>query len=161
MQIASGTITTFHYTLKDEHGNELETNRHDAPQAFLYGRGNILIGLEEALKGKSAGEHIEVTLPPEKAYGKRVEDAQHRVPIKHLIKAPKKLVPGLIVLLNTKEGQRNARIIKVGRFNVDVDSNHPFAGQTLIFELDVLEVREATREEQDHGHAHGVGGHHH
>jgi FKBP-type peptidyl-prolyl cis-trans isomerase SlyD len=111
--------------------------------------------------GKSAGDKFQVTLPPEKAYGKRVENAQHRVPIKHLIKAPKKMLPGQIVYLNTKDGTRNARIIKVGKFNVDVDSNHPFAGQTLSFDVDIIDVRQASREELSHGHAHGAGGHHH
>ena len=67
----------------------------------------------------------------------------------------------MVVALNTKDGTRSARIIKVGKFNVDVDANHPYAGQTLVFELEVVEVREASQEEQAHGHAHGAGGHHH
>ena len=161
MQIEADFIVTFFYTLKDEAGVELETNQPEDPQACLIGRRNILAGLEEAMLGKVAGDKLQVTLPPEKAYGKRVEDAQHRVPIKHLIKAPKKILAGQIVYLNTKDGTRNARVIKVGKFNVDVDSNHPFAGQTLSFDLDIVDVRPANRDELAHGHAHGAGGHHH
>jgi FKBP-type peptidyl-prolyl cis-trans isomerase SlyD len=161
MQVSTGTIVTFHYTLKDETGLELETNRNEAPQACLIGRRNILAGLEAAIMDKSAGDSVHVVLPPEQAYGQRVEDSQHRVPIKHLVDAPKKLKAGQIVHINTKEGVRNARIIKVGKFNVDIDANHPFAGQTLAFELDIVEVRESTPEERAHGHAHGAGGHHH
>ncbi|MFT4632580.1 MAG: FKBP-type peptidyl-prolyl cis-trans isomerase SlyD [Candidatus Pseudothioglobus sp.] len=161
MQIGADSIVTFHYTLKDESGVELENNRNEEPQACLMGRRNILVGLEEAMQGKSVGDTLQVTLPPAKAYGKRQENAQHRVPIKHLIKAPKKILVGQIVHLNTKEGTRNARVIKVGRFNIDVDSNHPFAGQTLSFDIDIVDVRLASRDELAHGHAHGAGGHHH
>jgi FKBP-type peptidyl-prolyl cis-trans isomerase SlyD len=161
MQIGTGTVVNFFYTLKDEAGVVLETNRKAEPQACLIGRRNILPGLEAALLGKSVGATVNVTLPPEQAYGPRRDNAEHRVPIKHLVQAPKKLLPGLVVSLNTKEGTRSARIIKVGKFNVDVDANHPYAGQTLVFELEVVEVREASQEEQAHGHAHGAGGHHH
>jgi FKBP-type peptidyl-prolyl cis-trans isomerase SlyD len=161
MQIEADSIVTFHYTLTDEAGLELETNHTEEPQACLMGRRNILAGLEEAMLGKSVGETLQVTLPPQRAYGKRQENAQHRVPIKHLIKAPKKIIAGQIVHLNTKDGTRNARVIKVGRFNIDVDSNHPFAGQTLTFVIDIVDVRSASRDELAHGHAHGAGGHHH
>lgn len=161
MQIGSGTVVTFHYSLKDEEGKELESNRDDTPQSVLYGRRQILAGLEEAIKGKTAGENISVSLPPEKAYGRRVENAVYRVPIKHLLDAPKRLKPGQVVYVNTKDGERNCTIVKVGKFNVDVDANHPFADRTLNFELDILDVREATREELAHSHAHGAGGHHH
>jgi len=161
MQIEADSIVTFHYTLKDEAGVELENNRSEEPQACLMGRRNILVGLEEAMRGKSAGDTLLVTLPPEKAYGKRREDAQHRVPIKHLTKASKKIVVGQIVHLNTKDGSRSARVLKVGRFNIDVDANHPFAGQTLSFDIDIVDVRPASRDELAHGHAHGAGGHHH
>jgi FKBP-type peptidyl-prolyl cis-trans isomerase SlyD len=161
MQVSNGKIVTFHYTLKDEAGHELETNRDEAPQACMIGRRNILAGLEAAMIGQTAGASIQVTLTPEQAYGQRVENSQHRVPIKHLVDAPRKLQIGQIVHINTKEGIRNARVIKIGKFNVDIDANHPFAGQTLLFDLEIVEVRDSSREEQAHGHAHGAGGHHH
>ena len=83
------------------------------------------------------------------------------MPIKHLVNAPKRLQPGMIVSVNTDQGAVPATIIKVGKFNVDIDTNHPMAGQHVRFELQVLDVRDATAEEIDHGHAHGPGGHHH
>ena len=161
MQIGSGTVVTFHYTLRDEAGEEMESNRDETPQAILFGRRQILAGLEEQIKGKQAGDSINVTLPPEKAYGNKVDNAIFRVPIKHLVDAPKRLKVGQIAYVNTKDGPRNCTITKVGKFNVDVDANHPFAGRTLTFELDILDVRAATKEEIAHGHAHGEGGHHH
>ena len=68
---------------------------------------------------------------------------------------------GMIAVVNTEKGQREVTILKVGKFMVTVDINHPMAGKTLNFELDVVDVRQATSEETQHGHAHGVGGHHH
>ena len=117
--------------------------------------------LEDALMGHSAGDTFQISVPPEKAYGQPREDATQRVPIKHLIKASKKLKVGQVVRLNTENGAREVTILKVGRFNVDVDLNHPLAGQTIAFEIELLEVRAATGQEIAHGHAHGPGGHAH
>ncbi len=60
--------------------------------------------------------------------------------------------------LQTKQGPIQATVVKVGRFNVDVDTNHPLAGQSLTFDVEVTDVRDATKEEMSHGHAHGKGG---
>ena len=83
------------------------------------------------------------------------------MPIKNLLNKPKRLLPGGLVQVNTNQGVASARVIKVGKFNVDVDLNHPFAGKDLVFFVEVKEVRAATEEELAHGHAHGVGGHQH
>jgi len=72
-----------------------------------------------------------------------------------------KLRPGQAVKINTAEGARDARILKVGKFNVDIDLNHPLAGLSLTFDIRVVDVREASEEEIAHGHVHGAGGHHH
>jgi FKBP-type peptidyl-prolyl cis-trans isomerase SlyD len=128
--------------------------------AALVGHRNILPGLEESFIDREVGDNFTVTLPPERAYGLRQEGAQQRVPIKHLLNKGR-LKPGQQVLINTEQGRRHATLLKVGRFNVDVDTNHPLAGKTLTFDVTVLDVREATAEERAHGHAHGVGGHHH
>jgi FKBP-type peptidyl-prolyl cis-trans isomerase SlyD len=88
----------------------------------------------------------------------RDETAVQRVPIKHLIR-PGKLAVGLAVNVNTSAGARRGTVLKVGRFNVDVDLNHPLAGKTLVFDLRIVDVRDATPEEIAHRHAHGPGGH--
>jgi FKBP-type peptidyl-prolyl cis-trans isomerase SlyD len=80
------------------------------------------------------------------------------VPIKYLVKPPKRIQPGSLVRVNTKDGARDAVVVKVGRFNVDLDSNHPYAGRTLTFELEIQVVRAATADELAHGHSHGVAG---
>ena len=160
MQIASGTVATFHYTLRAEDGAQIENSREGDPICYLHGHGNILPALEEQLAGHAAGDKLSVTLAPEQAYGVRREDSIQRVPLKH-IQAHGRLQPGMVVAVQTEHGARQVTVSKVGKFNVDVDTNHPLAGRTLSFEIEVLDVRAASEEEIAHGHAHGAGGHHH
>ena len=94
-------------------------------------------GLERELQGKQQGDQLAMTLPPEQTYGLRREDAVERIPIKYLIKPGKKLTPGMRVQVNTKQGPRDATLVKAGRFNADADGNHPFAGKTITFKLSV------------------------
>jgi FKBP-type peptidyl-prolyl cis-trans isomerase SlyD len=112
------------------------------------------------MEGKVAGDIFSVTVPPEEAYGMRQEGAAQRVPIKHL-QGARKWRPGMIAHVQTDQGMKQVQVVKVGRFMADVDTNHPLAGKTLTFDIEVVDVREATAEEIAHGHAHGVGGHHH
>lgn len=166
MQITKDKVVTFHYRLKNDAGDVMESSFESEPVAYLHGHGNIIAGIEKGLEGKElqAGESIELTVAPKEGYGERQEGATQRVPIKHLQGDKKKLAklkPGDIVTINTEDGGKQAIVMKAGKFNVDVDTNHPLAGQTLNFELQIESVREATEEELSHGHAHGVGGHHH
>jgi len=160
MQITDGTVAQFFYTLKDEDGQVLESNMGQEPLAYLHGYKNMMPGVEKSLAGHEGGDVFTVTLPPEETYGKRVEGSEQRVPVKHLMGA-KKWKPGMMAVVQTEEGQRQVSIIKVGKFMATVDNNHPMAGKTLTFEIAVSDVREATAEEKSHGHAHGIGGHHH
>ncbi len=163
MNITKNTVATFHYRLLNG-DKELESSHGDDPMAYLHGYNNIIAGLEEAMEGRSAGEEFTVTIPPEKAYGLRKEESVQRVPIKHLNNAKKlkgKIKPGMIVHINTEKGAKQATVVKAGRSVVDVDTNHPLAGAHLTFEINIDSVREGSAEEIAHGHAHGVGGHHH
>ncbi len=160
MNIGPKTVVIFHYTLHDEAGAELESSRGSEPSAYLQGANNIIRGLESAMTGKTAGDVFTATVAPEEGYGRRDPDKAQRVPMKHLV-FKGKLRPGAVVQLNTREGIRPVTITKVGRHSADVDTNHPLAGQTLSFDIEVMEVRAASPEELAHGHAHGPGGHHH
>ena len=160
MKIAARTVASFHYTLKDEAGEELETSRDSQPTAYLHGSNNIIPGLERALEGHSAGESLEVEVKPEDGYGLRSPDRIQRVPTKHLIYKGK-LRPAMTVQLNTSEGARPVTVTKVGRHSAEIDTNHPLAGQALSFAIDITDVRAASSEEVAHGHAHGAGGHQH
>ncbi len=160
MPISDDMVVQFFYTVKDENGQALESNVGDEPVAYLHGHKNMMPGVEKALAGRETGESFSVTLPPEETYGKRVEGSEQRVPVKHLMGA-KKWKPGMMAVVQTEQGQRQVTILKVGKFMATIDTNHPMAGKTLTFELQVGDVRDATAEEKAHGHAHGIGGHHH
>ncbi len=160
LSISKDRVVRFHYTITDASGTELESTLDGDPLAILYGHGNVLKGVESALDGAVEGDQLRVTLEAEDAYGERREDWTQRVSKKYLPKTGK-LKPGMAVALHTEQGARSVTITKVGNKVVDVDLNHPFAGQALTFALNVVEVREAAPEELSHGHVHGPGGHHH
>ncbi len=160
MQIGPETVVTFHYTLRDAAGSEMETSRGGDPAVYLHGAHNIIPGLETAMTGRIAGDAFSATVNPENAYGLRNPDAVQRVPIKHLAFTGK-LRAGAVVQLSTSDGMRTVTVTKAGRHTADIDTNHPLAGQTLVFDIEVVETRSATAEELAHGHVHGVGGHHH
>jgi FKBP-type peptidyl-prolyl cis-trans isomerase SlyD len=160
MQIGDRTVVSFHYLLRDDAGEELESSFGDSPTSYLHGANNIIRGLESAMQGRSAGEQFEVTLSAREAYGERNEALRQRVPVKHLVYKGR-LQPGRVVQLSTDKGMRSVTVTKVGRHSADIDSNHPLAGRQLNFLVEIADVREATQEEVDHGHAHGPGGHQH
>ena len=160
MNISRNTVVQFHYTLKDESGKNLETTTGSDPIAYLHGHNNLLSGLENALEGKAAGESLSVTLPPEEAFGEARGDSEMDVPVEHLMGAAE-WEPGMIAVVNTNQGQRQVTVVKVEGDTATIDTNHPLAGKTLVFDLEVVDVRDASDEEITHGHAHGAGGHHH
>jgi len=157
MLISDKKVASFHYTLSNEQGEQLESSRERQPMSYLHGAGNIIPGLEKALTGKAAGDQFQVTIPPAEAYGERRPGGIQRIPAKHF-REPRQLKPGRTVSIQTRRGPMQATVVKVGRFNIDVDTNHPLAGQTLTFDVEVTAVRDATAEEISHGHVHGPGG---
>ncbi len=160
LTIAKDRVVEFHYKLHNDSDELLESTEGDAPRAVLIGHRGVLAGVEEAMLGKATGESLQITLPPERAFGLRDEALKERLSKKYL-KHVKRLTPGLITQVQTKNGTKPVTILKVGSKVVDVDLNHPRAGQTLKFAIDVVSVRAATEEEIAHGHAHAPGGHHH
>lgn len=157
MQVDKNTVVTFHYTLNESEGAYSETTEGREPAAYLHGYGGIVRGLEREMRGKQAGDEFSVTVKPEDGFGLFQSDAVQRVPIKHL-ERPGKLAPGRVVVVHTRQGRAQGVVRKVGRFNVDVDFNHPMAGRTLTFDVKIVDVREATPEEITHRHVHGAGG---
>jgi len=162
MQAERGKVVVFHYVVRDadsDTGAEIDSSRERAePLAVLLGYGGLIAGVESALAGKSAGERFEVRVSAEQGYGNRREDAVQRVPRK-FFRSGERLKAGDSTLLQTREGTRAVTVLKVGMSVVDVDLNHPLAGKTLLFDIEVKEVREPTDDERSHGHAHGADGH--
>lgn len=159
MKIEKDRVVRFHYSVAEAGQPEQETSRNGEPLAILIGHGNIIPGLEKAMEGHEAGDSFGVDVVAADAYGERREGLGQRIPKKHF--GNQALQPGMQVVLNTNVGPRAVTIEKVGMTVVDVDLNHPMAGKTLEFDVELVEVREASDEEKAHGHVHGEGGHQH
>ena len=162
MQIAPNTVVTMAYTLTDSNGNVHDQADASHPFAYLHGAQNIIPGLEIALNGKQANDSVTVTIAPEDAYGERNDQLTQQVPRAMFGGVPDdKLVPGAKFQAQTDAGVEVITITAVDGDMITIDANHPLAGETLNFDVQILEVRMATRDEIAHGHAHGAGGHHH
>jgi FKBP-type peptidyl-prolyl cis-trans isomerase SlyD len=159
MKIEKDRVVRFHYAVAEQGAEPMESSHDREPLAILAGHGNIIPGLEKAMEGHEAGDKFAVDVPAAEAYGEKREGLGQRVPKKHF--GAQRLEPGMQVVLNTNFGPRAVTIEKVGMSVVDVDLNHPMAGKDLHFDIEVVDVREATAEELEHGHVHGDGGHHH
>lgn len=160
MNITKDKVVQFHYTLTDERGAELESSKNGDPMAYLHGHNNIIKGLEIAMEGKQTGENFTVTVEPKDGYGEIKDGMVQRIPVKHML-GQKRWKKGMAGWVKTEQGERQFTVVKVGKFMADVDFNHPLAGKNLTFDVDVLDIRDASEEEVAHGHAHGIGGHHH
>jgi len=158
MLIEQDRAVAFHYLLRDASGKELENSAtRGQPQWYLHGHGQIVPGLEAELAGKQAGDRFSAMVPAQAAYGLRNESDLMRVPLKRL-KDVKPLKVGNLISLKMPDGSgRVATVLKIGMTVVDLDINHPLAGQALGFEVEVLEVRAASAEELQHGHVHTPG----
>ncbi len=152
---------TFHYVLKDKGTGEVieSSKEHGEPMTVLVGSQEIIPALEEKMMGMGEGERRDITLTAEEAYGPRADELIQSVP-RHLF-GDLELKEGMLLEASTPEGPIRMTVLKVGEDEVVVDMNHPLAGKDLVFEIEVLNVREATPEELEHGHAHGEGEHHH
>lgn len=160
MTINADTVVSIHYTLKNGEGKVLDSSSGGAPLVYLHGAGNIIPGLEQALEGKSKGAKFNIAIPPEQAYGERMDGLVQSVP-KEQFENPEKLKPGMRFQVQTPQGGMILTIVEVKATEVVVDGNPPLAGETLHFDVEVMDVRQATDEEIDHGHVHGAGGHAH
>lgn len=160
MKAEKDRVVSFHYRLSEAGAGEIEQSEPDQPLVYLHGHDGIISGLEAAMAGRETGDKFSVTIAPEQAYGARRDDAIQRVQRKY-IAGKAKLRPGMVVSVGTDKGPRQVVVVKAGKFVVDVDTNHPLAGKTLTFDVEISDIREASSEELAHGHAHGPGGHHH
>ena len=160
MIVEKDKAVSFHYTLKDADGEQMETSRDKDPMSYLHGANNIIPGLEKAMEGRAVNDEFSVTVEPEEAYGVRNEKNVQRLPLKRL-KGIGKVSVGQVLNLQTQNGQVQVTVLKVGRFNIDVDGNHPLAGKQLTFDVEITDIRDASKEELEHRHVHGLGGHQH
>jgi len=160
MNITKNAVASLIYTVCDESGSVIDSNKEGGqPLVYLHGAGFLIPGLENALEGQQAGDQLEVTVSPEDAYGEHHEGLVQRVP-RELFGGAEVEV-GMRFSADTDAGQRTVVVTETAEDSVVVDGNHPLAGLTLTFEVEVTDVRAATAEEISHGHVHGAGGCHH
>ncbi len=155
MPISKHDVVTMNYTLTDQEGRIIDTTEGGEPFSYLHGVGSIIPGLEQALEGKSPGDRVSVSIPPEQAYGERNEALIQVVP-KDRFEGVDEVEVGMQFQTPTESGNvRIVTVIDVEGEDVTIDANHPLAGVTLNFDVTVLNVRPATPEEISHGHVHG------
>lgn len=151
MHISPNKVVTVHYILSDYNNNIIE-NTYDIgkPTVYLHGRGQMVRGFESKLSKATEGQKLSFRLMPADAYGLKNINNTQRIPVKYL-KHEGKLTAGKQIKVNTDTGVRHGTIIKVGKFNADVDMNHPLAGKNLNFEVEVICIREASDSEKSNG----------
>ena len=160
MEIAARKVVTLNYTLTDDDGNVIDKSE-DGSFAYLHGASNIIPGLENALAGKKAGDTLNVSVLPAEGYGERDPGKTQAVP-REMFPADAEIEVGMQFHAQGPNGETLVvTAVKVEEDTITVDGNHPLAGVQLNFAVEVIEVREATSEEVDHGHVHGPGGHDH
>ncbi|MBT8381090.1 MAG: peptidylprolyl isomerase [Ignavibacteria bacterium] len=161
MSVEMNKVIIFNYTLKDDTGSVLDSSENKEPLSFLSGSNTILPKLEKTLTGMIIGSKKNVKLSAEDAYGDYKEEAVQTVN-KDQFPKEAQLTVGASYMANSPDGKQMPFVItEVKEQDITVDFNHPLAGKDLEFDVELIDVREATPEEMQHGHVHGPGGHHH
>lgn len=159
--VANGQVVSMSYTLKDDRGQILDQAEKNSPFAYLHGFQQIVPGLEKALDGKSVGDALNVKVNPAEGYGEYEPSLMVNVS-RSQFPQEMNLTPGMRVQGRSPDGGSMFFVITaIEDSKVTLDGNHPFAGVTLNFDVEILEIRQATKEELEHQHVHGPGGHHH
>ncbi len=152
-------VIEFHYVLHDLKGEMIDQSEEGEPLAFLEGSGQIIPGLESVLLTMTKGDKREVHVKAEDAYGDRDETLVANVPVDQLPSSEVKI--GDMFRGGPDQDDPIMVVTSVTESHVTLDANHPLAGKDLVFKVEITEMRLATKDELDHGHAHGAGGHHH
>lgn len=159
MIISKHQVVSIHYTLTNDDGEVLDQSSGGDPLTYIHGAGNIIPGLENALEGKKMGDKLQVTIDPEDAYGHRDERMIQVVP-KSEFGPETEVKEGMQFNAETQQGPIVVTVVEIRPTEVVLDGNHPLAGVTLHFDVEVTGLRPATDEEVSHGHVHGHGCHH-
>lgn len=167
MNISQGHLVTLEYTLQVEGGEVVESSAEEGPLQYLHGAGDIPEALEEALEGKSTGDQVELTLKPGDAFGDYDVEAITTVPRDEFpADAELEKDQWIEVQVMMEEGDEVAegedgdyelqmRVVEVNAESVVLDANHPLAGKTITYKVEVKEHREATEADLDAHHVHG------
>lgn len=157
--IKDDVVVKFNYTLTDSEGQVIDQS-NGQPLAYLHGAANIIPGLEKALTGKTVGDKLTVNVPAAEAYGEYYAEMVQEVP-REMFQGVENIDVGMQFQAQAEDGIQIVTVKAVQDDVIIIDGNHPLAGRDLNFDVEIVEIREATQEELDHGHVHGDGGHHH
>ncbi|GLX79405.1 peptidyl-prolyl cis-trans isomerase [Thalassotalea insulae] len=157
MKITANKVVKLHYAVSDSEDSLIDSSYDHQPLAIIHGSGYLIPGLENALTDHVAGDKFEVAVAADDAYGQRHDGYVQTVP-KELFADIDDLQVGTQLRASTDEGEQTVIVIDVQDNEITVDGNHPLAGIDLKFDVEILEVRDATEEELAHGHVHGEGG---
>lgn len=160
MEIGDSKVVQMHYTLKNDGGEVLDTSEGQDPLTYMHKEGAIIPGLFKAITGKKVGEKVSVVVQPEEGYGHPDDGLLQKIP-REAFKGMDDLEVGVKVQADTDHGVQIATVTEIKEEEVTIDLNHPLAGETLHFDVEITDIREASEEELSHGHVHGPGGHHH
>lgn len=153
MIVEKDRVVSIDYTLRDNNGNLIDSSEGSDPLEYLHGNGNIIPGLEKALAGKKAGDKLTCSIAAADAYGERDDSLIFKVNKSEFEGAD--IAVGMQFEAHGEEGAQIVTVVGIEGEEVTIDANHPLAGETLNFDVKVVDVREATSEELEHGHVHG------
>tara|TARA_R110002072_G_scaffold301164_1_gene480190 strand:+ start:50475 stop:50960 length:486 start_codon:yes stop_codon:yes gene_type:complete len=157
--IGKNAVVGINYTLTNDAGEVMDTSEGREPLVYLHGSNNLIPGLEKELEGKTQGQSFKVTIPPAEAYGESNPELVQTLPLE-MFKGVENVEPGMGFTAQGPQGQQHIVVTAVNGEEVTVDGNHPMAGKTLHFAVEIMSVREASQEEVDHGHVHDGSEHH-
>lgn len=153
LMIGKNAVVDIHYTLKNDEGQVMDSSEGRDPLSYLHGANNLIPGLEKELEGKATGATFQTSIPPSEAYGESNPEMVQTIN-KEMFQGVENIEPGMAFTAQGPQGQQQVVVTKVDGDEVTVDANHPMAGKTLHFDVEVVNVREATEEEIEHGHVH-------
>lgn len=153
MQATANKVVAIHYTLTDNDGQVLDSSQGSEPLYYLHGHDNIIVGLEKELEGCKVGATFSVKVPPSEAYGERQEELTQPVP-REAFQGVDVIEVGMQFHTQDEHGMNVVTVTEVTDTTVTVDANHPLAGIELNFTGEIIEIRDASETELEHGHCH-------
>ena len=154
LTIGDGMVVSTHYTLTDNDNTVLDSTDESGPMVYLHGAENLIPGLEDALAGKTVGDKFKVSIDAEDGYGEVLTELMQIVDIS-TFEGVDTVEPGMQFESESEDGEFELIVVKHVEGNeVTIDSNHPLAGLTLNFDVEVIDIREASSEEIEHEHVH-------
>lgn len=159
LMIGKNAVVSINYTLTNDAGEVMDTSEGREPLTYLHGANNLIPGLEKEMEGKTSGQSFNVTIPPSEAYGESNPELVQTLS-KEMFKGVDKVEPGMGFTAQGPQGEQHIVVTAVDGDQVTIDANHPMAGKTLHFAVEIVSVRDASEEEIEHGHVHdGSHGH--